>query len=76
VKSSPFPFSSHPKLVSVLTNTYYKPSLCCLELCSQDHLFNPPLALGVLKSQKACPEEAVIHHDFQLRKTSFPDKTD
>jgi hypothetical protein len=36
-----FLLSCHPNLVLVLTNTLYKPSLCCLELISQDHLFNP-----------------------------------
>jgi hypothetical protein len=36
-----FLLSSHPNFVLVLTNTYYKPSLCCLELISQDRLINP-----------------------------------
>jgi hypothetical protein len=38
--------SSHPNLVLVFTNTYYKPTLCCLELILQYHLFTP--ALGAL----------------------------
>jgi hypothetical protein len=33
--------SSHPNLVLVLTNTYYKQSLCCLELNLQGRLFTP-----------------------------------
>jgi hypothetical protein len=33
--------SSHPNLVLVFTNIYYKPSLYCLELILQDHLFTP-----------------------------------
>jgi hypothetical protein len=36
-----FILSSHTNLVLVLTNTYYKPSLCCLELILQDRLFTP-----------------------------------
>jgi hypothetical protein len=34
-----FLLSSHPNLVLILTNTFYKPSLCCLELILQYHLF-------------------------------------
>jgi hypothetical protein len=34
-----FLLSFHHYLVLVLTNTFYKPSLCCLELVLQDHLF-------------------------------------
>jgi hypothetical protein len=34
-----FLLSSHHNLVLVLTNTFYKPSLCCLQLVLQDHLF-------------------------------------
>jgi hypothetical protein len=32
---------SNPNLLLVLTSTYYKPSLYCLELISQDRLFTP-----------------------------------
>jgi hypothetical protein len=34
-------------MVLVLTNTFYKPSLCCLELILHDHIFTPP-PLGAL----------------------------
>jgi hypothetical protein len=40
-EDSLFLISSHPNMVLVLTNTFYKPSLCCLELVLQDHLFTP-----------------------------------
>jgi hypothetical protein len=43
-----FLLSSHHNLILVLTNTFYKPSLCYLNLVLQDHLFTPPL--GALSS--------------------------
>jgi hypothetical protein len=49
-----FILSSHPNLVLVLTNTFYKPSLCCLELISQDYLFTPSR-----HSQTSCYEQMV-----------------
>jgi hypothetical protein len=36
-----FLLSSHPNLVLILSNTYYRPNLCCLELVLQDRLFTP-----------------------------------
>jgi hypothetical protein len=36
-----FLLSSHPNLLLVLTNTFYKLNSNCLELISQDHLFTP-----------------------------------
>jgi hypothetical protein len=37
------PLSPHPNSFLVLTNTFYRSSLYCLELILQYHLFTPPL---------------------------------
>jgi hypothetical protein len=40
--------STHTNLVLLLTNTHYKPSLCCLELIFAGSLIHPPL--GALRN--------------------------
>jgi hypothetical protein len=42
VKSSPFSISTHTNLVLALTNTHYKPSLCCLEFIFPRITYSPP----------------------------------
>jgi hypothetical protein len=46
-------FSSHHNLILVLTNTFYKPSLCCLELVLQGHLFTPSRCSHLLPNEVA-----------------------
>jgi hypothetical protein len=48
-----FLLSSHHNLILVLTNTFYKPSLCCLELVLQGHLFTPSRCSHLLPNEVA-----------------------
>jgi hypothetical protein len=64
VKSSSISISTHNNLVLALTNTHYKPSLCCLELIFDNHLFTPSRCsqCGIAKGHQEVPVNMIVRH--------------
>jgi hypothetical protein len=62
VKSSLLSFSTHTNLVLVLTITYYKPSLCCLELIIAGSPIHPSLGALIVSKRNpwSWPERAEV----------------